>query len=200
MKAVLFALLLIAPVAAHAASPEDGYIAARDKYIAKFKASDKLACFVAVRPPFNFHLVELSGEDGNVERIRNVARIIADTFDQGNKVAVVISAMGHTTDELVTLARNYTDEVAERANAIGVSPNGKARTVVESSGIPDYPEGWRTDEDTVEAMVDTLAALIRKLRKGIDETDKSDLVTQDLLIQITQELEKAHWMWQAQRA
>jgi len=39
MKAVLFALLLVLPLAAHAASPEDSYIAARNKYIAKFKAS-----------------------------------------------------------------------------------------------------------------------------------------------------------------
>ncbi len=35
-------------------------------------------------------------------------------------------------DELVATARQYVDEVAERANAIGISPNGKAKTVVES--------------------------------------------------------------------
>jgi starvation-inducible DNA-binding protein len=92
------------------------------------------------------------------------------------------------------------DEVAERANAIGVSPNGKAKTVVESSGLPEYPDNWQSVEATIAAIVDILAALIEKLRKNIDETDKSDLVTQDLLIEITKELEKAHWMWQAQQA
>ncbi len=103
-------------------------------------------------------------------------------------------------DELVDVARQYTDEVAERANAIGVSPNGKAKTVVESSGIPAFPDNWQSVESTVATIVDILAALIERLRARIDETDKSDLVTQDLLIQITQELEKAHWMWQAQQA
>jgi starvation-inducible DNA-binding protein len=103
-------------------------------------------------------------------------------------------------DELVSTARTYVDQVAERANAIGASPNGKAKTVVENSGIPEYPEGWRTDEQTVDAIVEILAALIQKVRKGIDETDKADLVTQDLLIEITRALEEAHWMWQAQRA
>jgi starvation-inducible DNA-binding protein len=103
-------------------------------------------------------------------------------------------------DELVTTARTYVDEVAERANAIGVSPNGKAKTVVESSGLPEYPDNWQSVEATIAAIVDILAALIEKLRKNIDETDKSDLVTQDLLIEITKELEKAHWMWQAQQA
>ncbi|KAA9154061.1 DNA starvation/stationary phase protection protein Dps [Amycolatopsis acidicola] len=103
-------------------------------------------------------------------------------------------------DELVSTARTYVDEVAERANAIGVSPNGKAKTVVESSGLPEYPDNWQNVEATVAAIVDILADLIERLRKRIDETDKSDLVTQDLLIEITQELEKAHWMWQAQQA
>jgi starvation-inducible DNA-binding protein len=103
-------------------------------------------------------------------------------------------------DELVAAARQYTDDVAERANAIGVSPNGKAKTVVESSGIPDYPDNWQSVEATVAAIVDILGEVIKRLRKRIDETDKTDLVTQDLLIAIAAELEKQHWMWQAQTA
>jgi len=43
-------------------------------------------------------------------------------------------------DELVAAARQFVDEVAERANAIGISPNGKVKTVLESSGIPEYPD------------------------------------------------------------
>src|ERR1700730_1754661 len=38
MKVLLTALLLAAPVAAAAASPEEAYFAARDGYIAKFSA------------------------------------------------------------------------------------------------------------------------------------------------------------------
>jgi glucose-1-phosphate cytidylyltransferase len=37
--------------------------------IEKFKASGKVACFVCVRPPFNFHLVEFDSQ-GVVERLR----------------------------------------------------------------------------------------------------------------------------------
>jgi len=103
-------------------------------------------------------------------------------------------------DELVNTARQYVDEVAERANTIGISPNGKAKTVVESSGVPEYPDNWQSVEATVAAIVDILSALIERLRRRIDETDKSDLVTQDLLIEITRALEEAHWMWQAQQA
>lgn len=102
-------------------------------------------------------------------------------------------------DELVSTARTYTDSVAERANAIGVSPNGKASTVSESSGLSDYPDNWQDTKATVDAVVEILSELIERLRKSIDETDKADLVTQDLLIEIAAELEKQHWMWQAQQ-
>lgn len=103
-------------------------------------------------------------------------------------------------DELVAAARGFTDDVAERANAIGVSPNGKAKTVVKSSGLPEYPDNWQSTKATVAAIVATLSELIKRLRERIDETDKSDLVTQDLLIAVATELEKQHWMWQAQQA
>lgn len=103
-------------------------------------------------------------------------------------------------DELTTTARGFVDSVAERANAIGISPNGKARTVAETSGMPDYPDNWQPVEATVGAIVTAFAALIERLRERIDSTDKSDIATQDLLIEITQEMEKQHWMWQAQQA
>lgn len=103
-------------------------------------------------------------------------------------------------DELVATARKYVDEVAERASAIGVSPNGKARTVAENTGLQDYPAGWQSDRDTIENIVAALATTIQRLRPRIEETDKTDLVTQDLLIEIARVLEEAHWMWQAQLA
>src|SRR5690606_27460751 len=102
-------------------------------------------------------------------------------------------------DELVSAARTYTDSVAARANAIGVSPNGKAKTVAGASGLTEYPDIWQDTKATVDAIVEILAEMIERLRKSIDETDKADLVTQDLLIEIAAELEKQHWMWPAQQ-
>ncbi|MGW0517913.1 Dps family protein [Crossiella sp. NPDC003009] len=103
-------------------------------------------------------------------------------------------------DELVADARNYTDQVAERASAIGVSPDGRVATVAETSGVPAFPDGWKKDTDVIGAIVTTLDTLIQRMRARIDATDKTDLVTQDLFIEITGKLEEAHWMWQAQLA
>jgi starvation-inducible DNA-binding protein len=103
-------------------------------------------------------------------------------------------------DELVDTARGFADDVAERTAALGMPPDGRAATVAESSGMPKFEGGWRTDHEVVDAMVAALDKLIHRMRARIDETDKTDLVTQDLLIEISKKLEEAHWMWQAQLA
>lgn len=103
-------------------------------------------------------------------------------------------------DELVAITRLHVDAVAERASALGVSPDGRASTTAKDSGLPDYPTGWQADTDTIHNIVTTLEAAIARLRPRLEETDESDPVSQDLLIAVTKALEEAHWMWQAQTA
>ena len=50
----------------------------------------------------------------NAEKIFNVAGRVTETYDKGNDVIVVVSAMGDTTDDLIELARQ-------------VNPNGSKR-------------------------------------------------------------------------
>ncbi|MCK4387263.1 MAG: aspartate kinase [Dehalococcoidia bacterium] len=47
-------------------------------------------------------------------RIRNVARRIAKAKDEGNQVVVVVSAMGDTTDELIRMANQVSEQPGER--------------------------------------------------------------------------------------
>lgn len=42
---------------------------------------------------------------GDIERIRNVARRVSKTYDQGNKVVVILSAMAGVTDNLISMAK-----------------------------------------------------------------------------------------------
>jgi aspartate kinase len=51
---------------------------------------------------------------GDAERIRDVAKRIVRSRDAGNAVAVVVSAMGKTTDELIALARSITEHPEPR--------------------------------------------------------------------------------------
>ena len=51
---------------------------------------------------------------GSAERIRHVAHRVASTHKAGNSVVVVVSAMGHTTDELLELAAGVSDTAYPR--------------------------------------------------------------------------------------
>lgn len=101
-------------------------------------------------------------------------------------------------DEVADIARRYSDTVAERAVAIGVPAEGRAATVAKESGLPQVEPGWVYDDDVVAKFVEIHAALIERLRRRIAATGEPDPVSQDLLITITAEIEKAHWMWRAQ--
>jgi starvation-inducible DNA-binding protein len=101
-------------------------------------------------------------------------------------------------DEVVTTARNASDNVAERASALGISPDGRAGTVAKTSGIDTVTDGWVKDVEVVEIIVAALGSVITRMRERIQATDEPDPVTQDLLIGITAELEKQHWMFQAE--
>lgn len=50
----------------------------------------------------------------DAEKIRRVAGIIADTYDQGNDVVVVLSAQGDTTDDLLEKAAEINERPSKR--------------------------------------------------------------------------------------
>lgn len=103
-------------------------------------------------------------------------------------------------DEVVASARQHADTVAERASAIGVAPDGRADTVARTSGIAPLGGGWAKDVDVVRILVDALDAVITRMRQRIRDTGDPDPVSQDILIGLTADLEKHHWMFQAENA
>jgi len=50
----------------------------------------------------------------NAERVMNVARIVTETYKQGNDVIVVVSAQGDTTDDLIAKANEINPKAAKR--------------------------------------------------------------------------------------
>lgn len=101
-------------------------------------------------------------------------------------------------DEIVVAARNATDLVAERAIAIGVSADGRASTVAETSSVPKIHDGTIIDTEVVSLFIEAYGAIIANMRERIEATESADPVTQDLLIGVTAELEKQSWMFQAE--
>ncbi|PLX79636.1 MAG: aspartate kinase [Desulfuromonas sp.] len=58
---------------------------------------------------------------GSVERIKNVARRVAKTYDEGNDVVVIVSAMAGETNRLVALTQEVCEFPSEREYDVVVS-------------------------------------------------------------------------------
>ncbi|WP_314177258.1 Dps family protein [Streptomyces winkii] len=101
-------------------------------------------------------------------------------------------------DDVVSTARSYSDTVAERSSALGLPPDGRSTTVSATSGIDKVTEGWQKDTDAVRAMVQSLESVIARARERMASVAEPDPVTQDIFIRLTADLEKHHWMFQAE--
>jgi starvation-inducible DNA-binding protein len=101
-------------------------------------------------------------------------------------------------DELVESWRDASDEVAERAVALGYAPDGRAGTIAARSILQPLPEGQLLDSDVITAFVDLLTAAIGDIRERMDRLEDVDTVTADLLHGVVRGLEENLWMVRAQ--
>jgi starvation-inducible DNA-binding protein len=102
-------------------------------------------------------------------------------------------------DEVVDLARDHADTVAERAVSIGANPDGRARTVADHSRLHQLEAGFLPEDKVVAAITDMLGEMSGRFRERVETTDDTDLVSQDLLIAAARDLDKQHWMFAVQR-
>ena len=103
----------------------------------------------------------------NAERVRNVARIIADTCRAGNDVVVSVSAQGKTTDELIAKAREIAPGPQKRELDVLLSAGEQMSAsllamAVQELGCPAVSLlGWQAGIQTTSAYS---AARIKNIR------------------------------------
>lgn len=101
-------------------------------------------------------------------------------------------------DRVASQAREYADEIAERAVALGGVARGTLQAVSRQSQLREYPYeigDWRAH---VRAMQDALATFGRGVRKAIDDaTALHDADTADLLTEVSRGADKSLWMVEA---
>ena len=93
----------------------------------------------------------------NADRVRNVAKIITDTYKAGNDVVVVVSAQGDTTDDLIAKAKEITANPSARemdmllASGEQISISLLAMAIKEM-GVPSISLlGWQAGFNTSSA-------------------------------------------------
>ena len=104
----------------------------------------------------------------NAQRVMNVARIVTDTYKQGNDVVVVVSAQGDTTDDLIEKAHEITPNPTKREMDMLLS-SGEQISIsllamaIQSLGFPAVSLlGWQAGFSTNSVYS---AARIKKIDK-----------------------------------
>lgn len=102
-------------------------------------------------------------------------------------------------DEMVDAWRAASDEVAERAVALGHAPDGMARTIAARTVLTQQlPEGQILDQDVIAAFTRLLTDSIGDIRTRMDRLEDVDAVTADILHAIVAKLEEQLWMIRVQ--
>jgi starvation-inducible DNA-binding protein len=102
-------------------------------------------------------------------------------------------------DELVAQWQERADETAERGRALGIVPDGQARTVGEHSQLAAVPAGEIRTDAVIRTLLEALDDTITRARERMDQSAEYDAVTEDLMIATVAVLEKQRWMVAAQR-
>jgi starvation-inducible DNA-binding protein len=97
-------------------------------------------------------------------------------------------------DEIVDIAREASDTIAERMRALNAVPDGRSDTVAASTTLPAFPPAEQSTTETVDLVTNRIYATVSTIRTVHDAVDAVDPSTSDLLHAIIDSLEKQAWM------
>ncbi|MFD1773093.1 aspartate kinase [Paenibacillus rhizophilus] len=118
---------------------------------------------------------------GDTERMKRVAKRIADKQDEGHRCVVVVSAMGDTTDELIDKAKLLSSQLPAREMdmlmttgeqisiaLLSIALSGIGREAVSYTG---WQAGFRTDETHGRARINEIVP-----RRVLEALEKNKIV------------------------
>ena len=114
-----------------------------------------------------------------------------------NVVGPTFIGVHQMLDPQVEAVQGMVDATAERIATMGASPNGLAGNLVEQRTWDDYSLGRATVMQHLGALDLAYAGVVEGHRDAIDKTESLDPVTQDLLIEQSEDLEQFHWFVRA---
>jgi len=91
----------------------------------------------------------------------------------------------------------YADMVAERLLAVGASSDGRAITVVATSNLPEIPGGFLDDSQVIQFFVYQYETVGQRLHQRINDVEKVDPTSANLLQEVEGNIEKYQWQERA---
>jgi starvation-inducible DNA-binding protein len=143
------------------------------------------------------------------EKLRGyLQRVLVDLIDlhvQGKQAHWNVTGRGFRSlhlqlDELVAIAREESDVIAERMRALQVVPDGRIETVAATTDLAAYPADLVSVTDTVDAIVERITQTVAVMREVHSDVDAEDPATADLINNAIGQLEQQAWMIASQNA
>ena len=119
------------------------------------------------------------------DRIFNVARIVANTRNQGNDVVVVVSAQGDTTDDLITKAAEITSDPSHREMDMLLATGEQISVALCAMALESIVEPASLYEPAYTDGDDTLAIMDRVQEASCEESWISDIMFKDTVQALT---------------
>lgn len=101
-------------------------------------------------------------------------------------------------DEVVEIARDSSDVIAERMRALHATPDGRPAVVAEQTSLPELPQGEILTTDAVDLVTRAIESTVRTVRDVHDDVDEADPTTADLLHEVIGKLEQQAWFISAE--
>jgi len=102
-------------------------------------------------------------------------------------------------DDLAAHLRAWSDDLAERAATLGMSPHGTVRLASKTSRLPDYDLDAVDGRAHVEALANRYGRYCSMMREMIGEAEKAkDPATEDLMTEILRGAEQDLWFLESQ--
>jgi starvation-inducible DNA-binding protein len=101
-------------------------------------------------------------------------------------------------DEFHATYQETIDQVAERILALGFPADGRAATIERGTNLDVFPEGFIEDHRAISILADHIGVAATKTRETQEAIGPIDAVSEDILIELLQNLEKHLWMLQSQ--
>ena len=92
----------------------------------------------------------------------------------------------------------YADTIAERLLAVGSSADGRAHTIVRTSGVPEIPGGFLDDAQILSWFVNAYKRVGEEVNAAIKATEQVDPTTSNLLQEVEHGIAKYQWQMRAQ--
>lgn len=102
-------------------------------------------------------------------------------------------------DQMVDAARDYADQLAERCLALGVAADGRLSTLTRATHLSSFPEGRVEDHRVIDLIVERLHTISEVARSRLKKLGDIDPVSQDLVNEGLEGLEKQLWMFESFR-